>query len=70
MKLIVHVTRDNLTMDEAVSLYAKVKVLLSANFPGEPSSSDVQPYLHINGQIIDKLPGSHNTGRPGPPGEI
>lgn len=70
MKLIVHVTKDNLTMDDATSLYTRIRVLLSTNFPGEPSSSDVEPFLHINGQIVDKLTGSHNTGLPGPPGEI
>lgn len=59
MKLIVHVTKDNMSSVDASKLYEKVKKLLSFDKD-----------IHVNGQIIDKFVGSHNTGLPGPVGEI
>ncbi|MBA7615443.1 hypothetical protein ES703_22724 [subsurface metagenome] len=59
MKLIVHVTKDNLTAQEAEDLYEEIKGELIKD-----------PTLHVNGQIVDKFIGSHETGHAGPPGEI
>lgn len=59
MKLIVHVTKDNLTAEEAAELYAEIKGELVKN-----------PTLHVNGQIVDKFLGSHETGHAGPSGEV
>lgn len=59
MKLIVHVTKDNVSHDEATKLYLKLKKLLAFDKD-----------IHVNGQALDKFEGSHNTGLPGPVGEI
>jgi len=59
MKLIIHLTKDNLTQQEAEDLYEEIK--------GELRK---RPDVHVNGQIVDKFVGSHTTGRPEGPGEI
>lgn len=59
MKLVVHVTVDNVTEERATQLYEEIKKTLSKN-----------PELHINGQALVKFVGTHHTGQPGPPGEI
>lgn len=59
MKLIVHITKDNLTAEEAENLYEKIKTKMQEH-----------PNCHVNGQIVDKFAGSHETGHPGPPGEV
>lgn len=59
MKLIIHITKDNLTAQEAEDLYKEIK--------GELSK---RPNCHVNGQIVDKFAGSHETGHPTQPGEI
>lgn len=64
MKLIVHVTKDNLDIEQATELYAEIKEVLADNFHRSPSKNDVAPYLHVNGQVVDKFVGSHNTGIP------
>lgn len=70
MKLIVHVTRDNLTMEQATELYAEIKEALAEKWPDNPDRTDGLPYLHVNGQVVDKFIGSHNTGHPESPGDI
>lgn len=59
MKLIVHITKDNLTAQEAEDLYEEIK--------GELRK---RPDCHVNGQIVDKFSGSHETGHPTQPGEV
>ena len=70
MKLIVHVTKDNLTAESASELYEEIKAYLAEKFPSPPDSTTGLPYLHVNGQIVDKFVGSHNVGHPTEPGEI
>lgn len=59
MKLILHVTVDNLKLVEATTLYEKIKFVL-AQFPE----------AHVNGSVVDIFRGSHNEGRPTQEGEI
>lgn len=70
MKLIVHVTRDNLSVEQATELYAEIKKCLAEKWPDNPDRTDGLPYLHVNGQTVGKFPGSHETGLPEAPGEI
>ncbi len=59
MKLIMHLTKDNLTEQEAKDLYEEIKTELHK-----------RPNVHVNGQIVDKFIGSHTTGVPEAPGEV
>lgn len=59
MKLIMHITKDNLTEQEAKDLYDTLKAELTKD-----------PTLHVNGQIVDKFIGSHTTGHPEAPDEV
>jgi len=70
MKLIVHVTRDNLTAEAAEELYNEIKLCLAEKWPDNPDRTDGLPYLHVNGQIVDKFAGSHETGISDSGGEI
>lgn len=70
MKLIVHVTKDNLTAEEAEELYNEIRNCLAEKWPDNPDRTDGLPYLHVNGQIVDKFIGSHNAGHPEGPGEV
>lgn len=70
MKLIVHITKDNLTAEKAQELYDEIKQCLTEEFPSKPGSGLELPDLHINGQIVDKFTGSHETGHPGTEGDI
>lgn len=62
MKLIVHITKDGLEEDDAKDLYHDIKELLAEKWPADSESSTGLPYLHVNGQILTKFPGSHETG--------
>lgn len=70
MKLIVHVTKDNLTEEQAKELYEEIRQHLAEEFPSKPGIDPNVGSLHVNGQIVDKFVGSHETGHPGSPGEV
>lgn len=70
MKLIVHVSRDNLDAEAAQELYDEIKEHLCEKWPPLPGSNAGNSYLHINGQVVDKYLGSDEPGGPGEPGEI
>lgn len=70
MKLIVHITRDNLTAVEASELYDEIKAQLAEKWPNNPDGTTNVGYLHVNGQVVDKFLGSDEPGGPGEPGEI
>lgn len=57
MKLIVHVTKNNLSVDEAVELYAEIRECLAEKFTSPPGPEGNKLLLHINGQVVDKFTG-------------
>lgn len=60
MKLIVHVTRNDLNAEDAEELFEEIKQCLAEKWPTDPNGGPDVPYLHVNGQIVNKFTGSHN----------